>query len=321
VKGLAYEGPALFSVFSGATKGAAGVPPYLVAAAALESRAFPMFVYDPAAGPDLASRLNIDGNPQVDADWPVHRLAYEDENHQRVAEDAAFTFVDFAACDARHAARCESVPRAKNRQDMVAIREYLTREDDGNPEGTPYVFMVNGANGLRRVAVDDALVQAARRCRSMWRNLQELGGINSSHARRLLDRERQAWEEEKKQTLTALRERAEVAPLPPATAEPAAASAKTAAASGAEKAVASPDEPYIETPRCTTCNECIQINGRMFAYDENKQAYIKDIKAGTYRDLVESAESCQVSIIHPGKPWDPAEANLDELIERAKSFN
>jgi len=27
-----------------------------------------------------------------------------------------------------------------------------------------------------------------------------------------------------------------------------------------------------------------------------------------------------VSVIHPGKPWDPDEPGLDELIERAKPF-
>ena len=80
------------------------------------------------------------------------------------------------------------------------------------------------------------------------------------------------------------------------------------------------DEAYIETPRCTTCDECIQINGRMFAYDDNKQAYIADPSAGTYRELVEAAESCQVAIIHPGKPRDSNEPNLEELIKRAEPF-
>ena len=80
------------------------------------------------------------------------------------------------------------------------------------------------------------------------------------------------------------------------------------------------DEASIETPRCTTCDECTQINPRMFAYDLNKQAYIADLDAGTYRDLVEAAESCQVCIIHPGKPRNPREPGLPELIERAKPF-
>jgi len=58
----------------------------------------------------------------------------------------------------------------------------------------------------------------------------------------------------------------------------------------------------------------------MFGYDERKQAYIKDLTAGTYRQLVEAAESCQVAIIHPGKPRDPTEAGLEELLVRAEPF-
>ena len=82
----------------------------------------------------------------------------------------------------------------------------------------------------------------------------------------------------------------------------------------------SSDEPYIETPRCTTCNECTQINDRMFGYDSNKQAYIINPDAGTYRQMVEAAENCQISIIHPGKPRNPNEPGLDELLKRAEPF-
>ena len=68
------------------------------------------------------------------------------------------------------------------------------------------------------------------------------------------------------------------------------------------------------------CEECVKINPRMFVYDANKQARIADPKAGSYRELVEAAEACQVSIIHPGKPLDPGEPGLGELLERAKPF-
>jgi hypothetical protein len=50
------------------------------------------------------------------------------------------------------------------------------------------------------------------------------------------------------------------------------------------------------------------------------QAHIADPDAGTYRELVEAAESCQVCIIHPGKPRNPNEPNLDELIMRTEPF-
>jgi ferredoxin len=88
----------------------------------------------------------------------------------------------------------------------------------------------------------------------------------------------------------------------------------------APEAARSCDEAYIETVRCSTCNECTQINPKMFAYDGNKQAYIVDLKAGTYAQLVEAAESCQVSVIHPGKPWNPNEPGLEELLARAEPF-
>jgi hypothetical protein len=58
----------------------------------------------------------------------------------------------------------------------------------------------------------------------------------------------------------------------------------------------------------------------MFGYDANKQAFIIDAKAGTYRQLVEAAEGCQVSVIHPGKPLDPNEPGLEELLQRAEPF-
>ncbi len=81
------------------------------------------------------------------------------------------------------------------------------------------------------------------------------------------------------------------------------------------------DEAYIDTPLCTSCNECRNINSDMFAYDANKQAYISDVNAGTYRQLVMAAENCPVKIIHPGKPVNPDEPDLEDLIKRAAPFN
>ena len=80
-------------------------------------------------------------------------------------------------------------------------------------------------------------------------------------------------------------------------------------------------EPYIETARCTTCNECTNLNNRMFAYDDNKQAYIKDAKAGTFAEVVMAAERCPAGIIHPGTPLNPNEKDLEKWVKRAEPFN
>ena len=80
-------------------------------------------------------------------------------------------------------------------------------------------------------------------------------------------------------------------------------------------------EPYIETARCTTCDECTNLNGKMFKYDENKQAYIADPNAGTFAEIVQAAEKCTAVIIHPGTPLNKKEKNLEKWIKRAEPFN
>jgi len=258
-KALEYSGAALISVFCG---------DYLSTAAAMESRAFPAFSYDPAAA--QGERFSLENNPQPERDWPLHALNYEDAEHQCISEETAFTLLDFVACDARYA-------------------EYFARLPRGRADAeVPSISMVDADNRLHRVIVGEAIAREARRCLDAWRALQ---------------------------ARVAPKPVVEQKPVPPP-----AAPAPVPAAPEPEKAAPASDAAYIETPRCTTCEECVKINSRMFVYDANKQAYIADRKAGSYRELVEAAESCQVSIIHPGKPLDPTEPGLAELMERAKPF-
>jgi ferredoxin len=111
------------------------------------------------------------------------------------------------------------------------------------------------------------------------------------------------------------------APAQPAPAEEEAAPEAAPAEEDEDDDVVVSADPYIDTPLCTSCNECTKINSQLFAYDGNKQAYIADADAGTFRELVMAAEKCPVKIIHPGKPRDESEQGLDDLIKRAEPFN
>jgi pyruvate-ferredoxin/flavodoxin oxidoreductase len=93
-----------------------------------------------------------------------------------------------------------------------------------------------------------------------------------------------------------------------------------AVAASADDSAALIIEPYIESERCTTCNECTNVNKKMFAYNADKQAYIKDAKSGTFAQLVQAAEKCPVSAIHPGTPLNPKEKDLEKWLERARAF-
>lgn len=286
LQGLEYPGASLFSVFSGALEEAPGLPAYLVAAAALEARVFPAFTYDPAAAP--GARFSLEGNPQPQADWPRHAFDYEDAAHQRVQQELAFTAADFAACDRRCGRYFALVGRTAAREDV------------------PSVALVDRQDVLRTAVVAEPLARAVHSCLDAWHALQAQVARPAAPS-----------------APAPVAETAPAQPEPPKPAAAAAAPAKPAPAAAAEpaaNAAPAPDAPYIETPRCTTCEECIKINNRLFVYDENKQAYIADPKLGSYRELVEAAESCQVSIIHPGKPLDPGEPGLAELLERAAPF-
>ncbi len=81
------------------------------------------------------------------------------------------------------------------------------------------------------------------------------------------------------------------------------------------------DEPWLDTAMCTTCDDCMAINKMMFVYNDDKQAIIRDVNAGPFADLVAAAEICPAKCIHPGKPLDPNEPGLDDLIARAAPFN
>jgi hypothetical protein len=323
-KAFAHRGAGLFSVYSGAGARSEDLPPYLAAAAAMESRAFPAFTYDPYAGDNQAARFALEDNPQAEADWPEMPFAFSDENLQRVDETLAFTFVDFALCDTRYAAHFARVPRDRWGADMIPAAEWLALNAKAATGKVPYILAVDSGDVLHRVIVDSRLMQTALRCRTFWHRLQEQGGIHNSIAEKVLAREKAAWEEQKQREIASLKAEAATAapaaaPAPAAAAAPAAGAAPAAAP--AEEAPAhNPDETWIETERCPSCGECRTINDKMFGYNANQQAFVADLKAGTYRQLVEAAESCQVAIIHPGKPWNPAEPGLDELVKRAEAF-
>ncbi len=89
-----YPGPAVLNVYT-TCQPEHGVPDCNSthqAKLAVESRAFPIFIYDPRKGEKIRERLSLVGNPAQKDDWwtPPHR-------------DKSFTFIDFARTEGRFA--------------------------------------------------------------------------------------------------------------------------------------------------------------------------------------------------------------------------
>jgi ferredoxin len=325
--------------------------------AALQGRACPDFRYDPDAGSSWAERFDLEGNPQPENPWPLYALTHLDDGTEKTLE-VALTFADTMALETAYQRQLWAVPPAAWDDDLqLPLAEYLERIDpEGRERWIPYLWIVDGEGVLQRAVVTRELAMVCRDRLRAWRVLQELGGYANVFAERAAAqareealaeaaRERAALEEahaealervgseaaqESMERLAAVLMNPEgmaAAPVPsarPAEAPPAeeAVEAEPAAVEEApeEEEALGFDELYIDTPLCTTCNECTNINAQVFQYNAEKQAFVADAGAGSYAELVKAAELCPARCIHPGKPRSDDPTVTPELIERAAPF-
>ena len=58
---------------------------------------------------------------------------------------------------------------------------------------------------------------------------------------------------------------------------------------------------------------------KIASFDEQmeKMGFLKDIKAGTFAQLVTAAERCPAGFVHPGTPVNAKEKDLEKRVKRA----
>ena len=88
-----FHGPAVVICYAGCARehGINGGEAARQARLAVESRTFPLLVYDPARGERFDECLSLEGNPALDSDW------------NEGADGAAFDFISFARTESRFA--------------------------------------------------------------------------------------------------------------------------------------------------------------------------------------------------------------------------
>ena len=81
--------------------------------------------------------------------------------------------------------------------------------------------------------------------------------------------------------------------------------------------------PWIDTDKCTSCDECIHLSTRRSSSTTiRKKAMIKNpLRADLTRTSVRAAERCTAGVIHPGLPKDHSEKDIEKLIARAEKYN
>ena len=329
IEGLNSRHPALFNVYS-VCPPEHGVGDDMAehqSKLAVESRAYPLFKYNPDVGVTFADCADIDGNPAMDDDWPMYTIDYMDEEGKEATLEVPMTFADFAVTEGRFRKHFRKAPPETWNDDMAPLHEFLELDDDDREGRFPYIWAVDAKNHLTRVLVSEELVRSTEERRDFWRQLKSLTGVDQVvDTAQIAEQARVEMAQKLTSSLLSLASGSGASDLASVlTSAPSnggnGSGATTGKGGNGTSAVAGDYEPvWIESPECTSCDECIEINEKIFAYDDDKHAYILDPKAGPYKDIVRAAEKCTAGVIHPGTPFNPNEKDLDRLIKRAAKF-
>ena len=363
LKGLASRRPAIFNIYT-PCQTEHGIPDDASehnAKLALESRAVPYMIYDPDAGSGLTDRLDLDGNPSVEDDWPTYDLNYKDENGQQQTMTLPLTIADWAATELRFAKQFKRMKPGQNGGELVLYHEYLKLDSAETDGKTPFIYTLNKEGGLDRILIAEELVQLGRERLDFWDEVRQMSGDKiADDVRQQVAAEKDAEFEQRLDALrseyeTRIEEMKRTFPQDVArrmaealmgqgssvdgligsisTASAASVPVSVTGTNGPEAAVAeaeaeveAEDEdfglgPWIDEETCTACDDCMKVNPKLFVYNENKKAVITDPSNGTYKDLVVAAERCPSESIHPGTPINKQEKNLNKWVARAEPFN
>lgn len=330
VEGLRTRRPALFNLYTSCQPehGIGDDMGHHQAKLAVESRAYPIFRYNPDKGILPEECFDLDGNPAMHDLWPSYQLDYV-EGGQEKTMDLPMTFADFAMTEGRFRKHFRMAAPDTWHDNMMALAEYLELESDDREGIVPFIWTVNKKGHLSRLLVDDTMVASCEDRRNFWRMLKAIARVEQP-ATMPQDNSEQIRQEIVGKLVQGLMNLAQnpaegiaalntqsvsgTAPTPEPSASP---SPVEAALEGLGDYMA----PWIDSDECTACDECTQLNGEIFAYNDNKQAYITNPDGGPYRDLVKAAEKCTAQVIHPGLPKDRSGKDVDKWIKRAEKFN
>lgn len=321
IDGLNSRRPAMFNIYTTCQPehGVADDASDRQAKLAVESRAYPLFRYDPDQGTTFPECFELEGNPALEDDWPMYTLDYLDENGKEAKLEVPMTFADFAVSEGRFRKQFKRVPREAWNDEMVPFHEFLELDEDDREGRFPYIWAVDAKNRLNRILCSQELVLAAEERRDFWRQLKSIAGIDRQVDITAIAAQAKAeMAQNLTSTLLSLAGGGDLAALAGTAANTNIGSNGGIQAHGAEPADYEP--VWIETPECTACDECMNINPKIFAYNDAKQAIVIDPKAGPFKDIVKAAEKCTAGCIHPGTPVNPAEAGVEKLIQRAEKY-
>ncbi|NNE43479.1 MAG: 4Fe-4S binding protein, partial [Gemmatimonadetes bacterium] len=179
IQGLKARRPALFNLYTSCQPehGIGDDMGSVQAKLAVESRAYPLFRYDPEAGKTPEECFDLEGNPAPDQDWPTYTLKYKQGRRDKEMT-LPMTFADFAMTEVRFRKQFRIAPPDTWNDSMMPLAEFLDLPEDDREGRFPYIWSVDRKNELTRLLVAEPMVQSCEDRRDFWTMLRSLAGTN-----------------------------------------------------------------------------------------------------------------------------------------------
>jgi pyruvate-ferredoxin/flavodoxin oxidoreductase len=313
IDGLNSRRPALFNIYAVCPPehGVGDDKAFDQSKLAVESRAYPLFRFDPDLGTTFNETVSLEGNPALDQDWPTYTLKYKTEAGAEQSMTLPLTFADFAATEARFLKQFKKAPPETWNDNMVMLADFIRLDEDEREGKFPYIWALDQKNRLIRLLVAEDLVRSTEERLQFWRQLRNIAGLDVQPVTDTSE----VTERVRAELLAKITASLGMAGSDMGAVSPAPTSAD-AGGNGADY------EPvWIETPECTACDECINIAPKAFEYNDQKLAVVTNPKGAKFADIVKAAEKCTAGCIHPGTPWNMSEPGIEKLMARAAKYN
>lgn len=327
-KGLVSPRPGIFSLLNDPDVGRCEQ--------AVLSRAFPLFRYDPDQSDVFLKRFSLNENPDLNCVWSSTELEFMSASGKKDRLVKSVTFADFAAIESQYQNDFVDLP-VEQMNRAVPVDAYLEMRVADRHSKIPYVITMNAQGELVKKVPSRRIIAQTADKKHLWMSLCEMAGVHNPYLVEFEQALLQRAEQEKLQALASLRQ--EILGTLEQQKEEAVSQAMTQLASrlaglsdlSLNQMVQSPsstttsqtqvssaasepvvveseskeelDEAWIESKLCTGCDECVTIEPNVFAYNGDKQAYVKNPRGGPYKNILKASKKCSARIIHPGKEF------------------
>ncbi|MEP1096142.1 MAG: 2-oxoacid:acceptor oxidoreductase family protein [Cyclobacteriaceae bacterium] len=178
IDGLMTRRPALFNLYTTCQPehGVADDLGVNQAKLAMESRAYPIFKYNPDEGIKAQEAFDLSGNPAMDQLWPTYQLKYMESGEEKSME-VPMTFADFAITEARFRKHFRNAPRDTWNDNMILLADFLEMDEEEREDKYPFIWAVDRKQQLSKVMVAKAIVESCEERRDFWILLRDIAGV------------------------------------------------------------------------------------------------------------------------------------------------